>query len=107
MLSGGDAGHPGFGGTARASLHRGGTRPAQVDSRAGRAHTPATGPYELVAAGQHGTTAWSPSTTTSTGAVPVRCSGGRTASARSSQPGGGSAVSARYTASSSAVSPRS
>ncbi|MFI6650072.1 S8 family peptidase [Streptomyces sp. NPDC050529] len=66
MLSGGDAGHAGFGGTARTSLHRGDTQLAQVNSRAGRAYNLTTGSYQLVAAGQRGTTAWSTSTTTST-----------------------------------------
>lgn len=66
MLSGGDAGHAGFGGTAQTSLHRGGTQLAKVNSRAGRAYNLTTGSYTLMAQGQRGTTAWSTSTTTST-----------------------------------------
>ncbi|MEU1349137.1 S8 family serine peptidase [Streptomyces sp. NPDC005795] len=66
MLSGGDDGHAGFGGTAQTSLYRGDTQVARFNARSGRAYSMATGSYRLVAAGQRATSAWSTSTQTST-----------------------------------------
>ncbi|MEU9205937.1 S8 family serine peptidase [Streptomyces sp. NPDC048332] len=66
MLSGGDDGHAGFGGTAQTSLHRGDTQLAKVNSRAGRAYNLTTGSYTLEAAGQRNSPAWSTSTKTDT-----------------------------------------
>ncbi|MGW0938407.1 S8 family peptidase [Streptomyces sp. NPDC002666] len=66
MLSGGDAGHAGFGGTARTSLHRGDTQLATSNARSGRAYNLTTGSYTLAAAGQRNSPAWGTSTTTGT-----------------------------------------
>ncbi|MYW64665.1 S8 family serine peptidase [Streptomyces sp. SID8379] len=66
MLSGGDDGHTGRGGTAQTALYRGDTQVAKANSRAGRASSLPAGSYELVATGQRTGSAWQTSTSTRT-----------------------------------------
>lgn len=66
MLSGGDDGHTGFGGTAKTALLRGDTQVAASNSRSGRAYNLTRGAYRLVATGARTGSAWTTSTATNT-----------------------------------------